>query len=197
MTNRPTIYDYPQVAERAGLQLGHFGCIMLDVQPIPISAVLTSAFRDVNLDEIYYHSDHPILRYVKGPVAEDGAHVTLLYGLTPDDNAGIAQKESVDELLSGLDLHSVEIKEVHAFPPQFGLPYACVVGRLKVTWDLAEANRRLRFLPHVDTFVEYAPHVTLAYVHEDYRDAVINALHYELVDEKLAARGINYGGPIS
>lgn len=191
MASQATIYDYPQIYKRLNMQLGHFGCIMLDVTPIPVSDILGVQ------PDWYYYSKNPILRYVKGPVAETVAHATLLYGLTPDDNAGVNQKDSVNELLVGLDLSDVTIDEVDSFPPQMaGEPYMCVVAKLNTQGDLGEANRRLRFLPHIDTFVEYAPHVTLAYIREEELDETVNTLNNALAGNILPAIGINYGGPI-
>lgn len=183
-------YDFPQIYERIGMQLGHFGCIMLDVEPLPIS----NAFDD---EDVFYYSRNPMLRYVKGPVAETGAHATLLYGLTPDDNAGVEQRESVNELLEGLNLSSVVIDTVDFFPPQFNEPYACIIGKLRTDGDLGEANRRLRFLPHIDTFVDYKPHVTLAYVRAEHKERAIWRLGTALENIELNAIGINYGGPIN
>lgn len=187
-----TAYSFPRVYERLGMPgaPSDLGCIMLDLEPIPVKAMLPA-------DTAYFYGrdDDPSLRYVRGPVAEKGAHATLLYGLTPDKHAGVREQESVDELLDGLDLSSVTIADVGHFPGQFGLPYACIIAHV-TSLDLIEANRRLRFLPHVDTFLEYRPHVTLAYVHEDDREASITALR-SLVGATLPSTGINYGGPIA
>lgn len=185
-----TIYDFPQIYERVGMKLGHFGCIMLDVEPVPVSTYLGRG-------DWFYHSDDELLRYVKGPVAEGTAHATLLYGLTPDDNAGIDQRESVDELLAGIDLSTVTVDHVGHFPGQFGKPYSCVVAHLVPDAALLEANRRLRFLPHIDTFAEYRAHVTLAYVHEERTAAAVSMLNDALAGTSLRSIGINYGGELA
>lgn len=188
--NRPkSMYDYPQVYERLGMRLGHFGCIMLDVEPIDVTGILGT-------DRWYYSSGRDELRYVRGPVAEKVAHCTLLYGLTPGDNAGHEQRESVDELLDGLDLTSVTVSHVSYFPGQMGEPYSCVIAHLDSGGDLLEANRRLRFLPHIDSFVDYRAHVTLAYVRQEHTDRAVNALNDALAGEELTAVGINYGGEL-
>jgi len=184
-----TAYSFPRVYERLGMAGAprRLGCIMLDLEPIPVTSMLPA-------DTAYFYGDDDQnLRYARGPVAEKGAHATLLYGLTPDEHAGVRERESVDELLAGLDLSSVTIADIGHFPGQFGLPYACIIAHV-TSPDLIEANRRLRFLPHVDTFLDYRPHVTLAYVHEDDRETTITALQ-SLVGATLPATGINYGGP--
>lgn len=188
-TRPKSMYDYPQIYEREGMKLGHFGCIMLDVEPIDVTGLLGT-------DEWYYTSERDELRYVSGPVAEGTAHCTLLYGLTPDDNAGIRQRESVDELLEGLDLTSVSVTHVGHFPGQMGEPYSCVIAHLDAGGDLREANRRLRFLPHVDSFLEYRAHVTLAYVKQEFTDRAVQALNDVLGGMELTATGINYGGEL-
>lgn len=190
MAKKVTAYDFPQIYFRQGMKLGNFGCIMLDVQPVPVTHILDKP------KDWFYFSQNPMLRYVKGPVAETSAHATLLFGLTPDENAGVKQKNSVDELLDGLDLSKVTVDHVDSFPAQFGEPYACVVAKLKTNGDLGEANRRLRFLPHIDTFVDYVPHVTLAYVSKDDLDFTLEKLTDALSEETLPAIGINYGGPL-
>jgi 2'-5' RNA ligase len=182
--------DFPNIYKRLGMEIGHFGCIMLDVEPIDVQSILGQD------DDWFYYSDKDILRYVKGPVASVQAHATLLYGLTPNDNAGIDQKQSVDELLKGLDLSSVTVDEVDSFPPQYNEPYGCIVAKLKADDNLLEANRRLRFLPHIDTFLEFKAHVTLAYVNEDDVQDAIPVLSDALNGTKLQAIGINYGGKI-
>jgi 2'-5' RNA ligase len=183
-------YDFPQIYERLGMKLGHFAAIMLDVEPIDVQGILGVD------DDWFYYSDKDELRYVKGPVASAQAHCTLLYGITPDDNAGVRQKTSVDELLTGLDLSSVTVDEVDHFPPQYNEPYGCIVAKLKADENLVEANRRLRFLPHIDTFLEFKAHVTLAYVNEEDVQDAIPVLSDALNGTKLPAIGINYGGKI-
>lgn len=196
MSKPKSAYDYPAIYERIGMRLGHFGCIMLDVAPVPVSEILGDP-GDWQYGDWFYHSHADALRYVRGPVAEDTAHCTLLYGLTPDDNAGINQRESVDELLAGLDLSSVTVDHVGHFPGQMGEPYSCVVAHLDTFGgDLREANRRLRFLPHIDTYPEYRAHVTLAYVHEQHTDHAVATLDAALRGKKLNATGINYGGEL-
>lgn len=193
MTTAPTAYDFPQIYERIGMTgPGKLGCIMLDLEPIPVRYLLSGISA-----RYFWPDDDPEGRmsYAKGPVADRGAHATLLYGLTPDVNAGVRQRESVDELLDGLDLSSVTVQDVGYFPGQFGLPYSCIIAHV-TSPALVEANRRLRFLPHVDTYLEYRPHVSLAYVHADQTAGVIEALEPALVGETLGARGINYGGAL-
>lgn len=191
--NTPTAYDFPAIYERMGMTgPGNLGCIMLDLEPIPVRYLLSG------IDPVYFWPDNDPqgrLTYAKGPVADRGAHATLLYGLTPDGNAGVRQRESVDELLADLDLSSVTVQDVSYFPGMFDLPYACVIAHV-TSPELVEANRRLRFLPHVDTFVDYRPHVTLAYVHADQTAGVVEALEAPLVGDTLRAKGINYGGAL-
>lgn len=184
-------YDYPAIYQRIGITgPGKLGCIMLDLEPFPVLELIPG---DV---EFFWPEDDPEgrLSYAKGPVGAHGAHATLLYGLTPDENAGVRQRESVDELLEGLDLSSVKVASVGFFPGQFGLPYACLIAHV-TSPDLIEANRRLRFLPHVDTFPDYRPHATLAYVKVHDRDRARQELRW-LIGSTRKATGINYGGPI-
>lgn len=190
MANQVNAYDFPVIYQRLGITPGSLGCIMLDVEPIPVQDILERP------DDWFYFSDMAELRYVKGPVAATVAHATLLYGLTPDANAGQNQRASIDELLDGLDLSSVTIDHIEQFAPQYNQPYACIVGILKTDNDLGEANRRLRFLPHIDTFINYVPHVTLAYVDQDQADYAMTRFTDMVVGDTQKAIGINYGGNI-
>lgn len=76
-------------------------------------------------------------------------------------------------------------------------PYYCVVAHIKVTQELMEGHERLEFLPHINTFNGYKPHVTIAYVKKDevLRDGVI-ALFKGIVGKKLRVESINFSGRI-
>lgn len=145
--------DYPDVYSELGIDTGRLGCIMAQVDPISIS--------DFVHDDDYFYSETQ--SYVKGNVSEDVPHVTLLYGLM---RSGHELSRHVDAVLAGFTLDDVTIDKVDFF---YGLnnEYITIVALVDVTDNLKEAHARLSLLPHIDTFGEYHPHITLAYVKND------------------------------
>lgn len=183
--------SFPQVYQNLGIDPGNLGCIMLDVQPIVVS--------DVIADSDLFVSDDPSLGYVKGNVSEDVPHVTLLYGLL---RPGPELQQHVDAVLDINDgviadwfPKEVVIDKVDFFysgdPEQH---FVTIVALLQVTPELAEANGRLRLLPHIDTFMEYRPHITLAYVSDssDWQ-GYIKTLNERLAGQSVRSVAVNYG----
>lgn len=165
-----------------GIDLGELGCIMLDTEKIVVSDVINEAD--------YYTSDKH--EYVAGNVSENVPHVTLLYGLM---NSGEAMRKHVDAVLDGWTIANVEINEVGFFyskDPAEG--YVAIVAHIKVNGALYEGNARLRMLPHIDTFPEYKPHITLAYVTDksDYQN-YIETLNERLAGKTIKVVSVNYG----
>jgi hypothetical protein len=187
--------SFPQVYVDLGIDPGNLGCIMLDVQPIVVSDVIDAA--DL------YVSEKPGLGFVKGNVSEDVPHVTLLYGLL---RPGPELKKHVDAVLEvepvdgGLESHwdfpeDVVIDKVDFFySPDSEEHFVTIVALLQVSPGLAEANGRLRLLPHIDTFMEYKPHITLAYVSDssDWQ-GYIKTLNEKLAGQSIRAVALNYG----
>ncbi len=103
-------------------------------------------------------------------LAEDGRehefHVTVRYGLHTDS------ADDVRPVLSGSPPANVSLGAVSAFRgADSGKPYD--VLKVNVTSpDLAALNRRLAGLPHTDTFKDYRPHATIAYVKAGLGDAL-------------------------
>jgi len=175
------------------------GCIMLEFDPLPVMQWTVEA----GLGGTFVYGNPDEQPWVQGPVAEKGSHATLLYGLVSrvscnpfgrDREAGHEYRQYIDPMLEDLDLVGGHfyINELEVFGNNPA--YDVVVGRIEST-VLNEANRRLRLLPHVDTFVDYKPHVTLAYVQKGtgrgFADAIWNNVMFEA---DLIGKAINYGG---
>lgn len=174
---------FDKMYEDLGINTSKLGCIMLDVEEIKVSDVIDEA--DL------YVSDDPDHQYVKGIVSEDVPHVTLLYGLM---SSGPSIKKHVDTVLKDWSVDTVEIANVSFFYGDGKEGFVTIVAELVVTSELLEGNARLRFLPHIDTFPEYKPHITLAYVSDksDYQ-SYIETLNEELTGELVKVVGLNYG----
>lgn len=176
--------DFPGLHESLDINTDKLGCIMLDLQTFDITKHVEGG--EADLVQTTGQTDHTM-----GAVAETEAHVTLLFGLLQNGNT---IKEQVDKVLDGWNLDSVVLDEITSFPVAPDSPHVPIVAKL---WDtrLIEAHDRLSLLPHVNTFTEYDPHVTLAYVKND-PDIVqkwVKALRTELAGMRLNAIGINYG----
>lgn len=174
--------DFPGLYKELGVNEDDLGCIMLDLQPFDVLKHIPGAQADLYItDEA--HSG--------GAIAETEAHVTLLYGLLQNGNT---IKEQVDKVLNGWKCDSVVLDMIDSFPVPADAPSVPIVAK---TWtpELQDANKRLSLLPHVNTFTEYNPHITLAYVKND-PDIVqkwVKALNQVLAGMRISATGINYG----
>lgn len=170
--------------EMLGIDTGRLGCIMLDTYPLTVSDIIPES-------DLYEQQDAE--DYLKGYVSEKEPHVTLLYGLM---RSGQELKYHVDTVLKDWSAEFVTIDEVSFFygKDDDGTQFITIIALVKTDPNLVEGNARLRFLPHVDTFPEYHPHITLAYVKssspwEDY----IKKLDERFAGGTVAVTGLNYG----
>lgn len=187
--------QFPEVYDTLGITIEDLGCIMLDVAPFTVTELVEGGENDL------YYGTIPALRYAQGAVAEKSAHVTLLYGLL--DFGGLHTK-LVDSVLLGWSTPSVRIKEVSFFPSSNqGEDYSVIVGKIDVTPELLEGHHRLQLLPHIDTFPEYVPHLTLAYIKNNEsgvkwvdtpKEKWVRTLNRKLAGKSFAVSCINYGG---
>jgi len=146
------------VADALGIDTRDLGCVMLPVSGLDLFELLPQL-----TPEDLYTSPDPAKFWVKGDVVRDGGHVTLLYGLLEKPWRML---EVVQKALDGWEFPDVvRGYDVDVFPsPYPDEPYDCVVAKVDVSHELLDAHARLSYLPHVNTYPEYTPHVTLAYV---------------------------------
>lgn len=186
-------HQFKQVYEDLGYDLTKLGCIMLNTKPIHIGHLIDDA-------DLYY-TKNPDRFWIKGRVAEDKPHVTLLYGLI---RSGRELRKHVDRVL---DIagdtkpeywpRTVEIKDIGYFDsPYEDDPYYCIVAHLQITSQLRQAHDRLSFLPHIVTFPGYKAHITLAYIKKDpeLRNKIIGKLTEELGHKTIKTLDVDYGG---
>lgn len=154
--------DFKDVHDALGIDTSDLGCVMLDFQPIEYNPLP---------DEWLYSSEEKF--WVKGWMGNK-LHVTLLYGILKDTHKWA---EYVILRLLADWVPEVAIPfDVIQFPSYSDENYVCIAAELKVTENLQEANRRLSYLPHIDTFSPYRPHVTLAYVRAEFAEESMGIL---------------------
>jgi 2'-5' RNA ligase len=179
-----TSYDYPQVYESLGIDTDKLGFVMLDTKPFEVTKYVEGGEDDLFYGEAGSFKD--------GAVAEKTAHVTLMFGLM--ENANDWKKE-IGIVLDDWSIRNVEIQEVGYFSNDDSEDVP-IVAHVKPTDKLLEGNMRLKLLPHINTFPDYRPHITLAYVKND--PAVVkkwvSTLGKELNGKRVSIdKGINYG----
>jgi 2'-5' RNA ligase len=173
--------QFPEVYKTLGIDISSLGCIMLDVKPFEIPKTL-------NEEDLYFS---PTQDFVQGVVVDHKAHVTLLFGLL---DSGPKLKDLVDQVLDGWKKPaSIKISDIGVFPGKEddGTEYSCIVAHVDPE-GLIEANNRLRLLPHIDTFPEYAAHMTLAYVKASATTEWVEGFDY-LRGELVPTTNLNYG----
>ena len=174
---------YVEQAEKL-FNSGCMGCVMLDVTPLDLEGVIPESW--------CYSSPNPARPWISGLQKE--FHVTLLYGLL--DNANTI-KADVDRVLEGWDATSSLLSnDISVFPAQFeDEDYSCIVAEFKNNQRLIDAHGRLSQLPHINTFPDYRPHATLAYVHRGRTEKALAAIHHLIGDITWQPAGLNYGRP--
>lgn len=177
-------YNFPNLYSEMGIDTDAFGCIMLDVDKIPVME-----YAQGTEDDLYYNPQKE--SYMQGAVAEHVPHMTVLYGLM---DSGPNWRKFVNIVLKDWHPETITVDKVNYFDNP-SMDCYCVVAHIKVTPELNEGNGRLRILPHVDTFMSYKPHVTLAYIKKDKEvlNRWVDNLRKKLNGTKLTVTGLNYG----
>ena len=167
------------IYEELGIDLSDLGCIMAGVEPPRL-----------NLPEewLYYAKDKQRF-WIDGIV--DHSHVTLRYGMLP----GITKKH-VDTVLGGWSMDDIYIKETLVFDsPYKDENYKCIVLVVESP-ALIDANKRLGLLPNVATFKNYTPHITMAYLKEEFVAEGIDLIRKQIQNYKPRFLEIDYGDQI-
>lgn len=161
---------------------------MLDVSlPVETREEIASTLPE----EVLYTSTNPDKFWIRGLVL-DKTHVTLLYGLL---QKAYTLKPQILEVLAGWETPSIEVEEVSFFDAPDKEEYYTIIAKIKKTPLLLEGHNRLQFLPHINTFPIYSPHITLAYIKKDelVRDRVISQLSEILDTTVFEIQRINLG----
>lgn len=142
------------------VDLDNLGCVMLDL--IPLADMRHAP--DFVLPYLY-KSENKNRKWIGGWVCSETPHITLLYGLM--ENAHKIEKE-ISTVLSDWKFVEVIIEEISFFDTTYNdEDYYCIVAHIQKTPGLIEGHERLEFLPHINTFVGYKPHMTICYIKKD------------------------------
>ena len=185
-------HQFKEVYEWFGLNLSKLGCLMLDVEPL--KNMYSMEFEGAGV-ALYYAKDKERF-WIDGWVADKTPHLTLLYGFLHEAEQ---YRPHIEKVLKGWKLNEVEIESIGYFDsPYPDEPYYCIVAHIKTTPELLEGHQRLEFLPHIDTFTGYKPHITIAYIAKNqgkqYRDDLIGGFNKIWAGKKLKVKRLNFGG---
>jgi len=186
-------HNYKEIYEMLGYNLSKLGCLMLDTEPIKTEYFqmmqdgITAYFPS-------YHATNKERFWIDGYVADKTPHLTLFYGFLQEAKC---YKWHIEKLLEDTNFSSVKIETVDFFEsPYEDEPYYCIVAKIEKTPELLEAHNKMTLLPNIQTFPDYKPHITIAYIIKDeaIRDDFIEHLKKEIVGKELKVIGLNYGG---
>jgi 2'-5' RNA ligase len=180
-------YQFQEVYSELGIDTGELGTVVLQCEQIPVTSVVSKSRKKIKRQ--LFFSKNPSQKWMQGAVGEKIAHVTLLHGLLSKE-----YQPQIERVLADWEAPLfVEIEGIGCFDSvSLGEPYSAIVAHIKLTPELLEARARLAFLPHINTFSIYHPHITLAYVRMQYRDKWLGYLQHNL-PLIVPVVGIDYG----
>lgn len=148
---------YEDIYKKLEVDLDSLGCVMLDLEPLadmksPPEFLKESLYKTKNLKR----------KWINGWVVGETPHITLLYGLM--ENAHNWEPH-IEKVLRDWDMKTVTIKEIGFFDSTYDDDdYYCIVAHIEKTPQLVEGHERLELLPHINTFTDYLPHMTVCYI---------------------------------
>lgn len=173
---------------RLGVDPTNLGCVMLDV-------VLPDIYKQVLSPEWAYYSS--ILKYVNGYNGK--GHITLLYGLLLNASTN---RDLIDGVMEGWVKPEIVLFDTFdVFEGNDGVAdYGAIIlksseGRTggQDIAELHDANYRLGKLPHVRSFPDYNPHITIGYVQKQFIEQALTELRMR-EPRSMSTLDLNYGG---
>lgn len=161
-----------------GIQVDKLGCIMAKYwKPLQLLKAI---------DPLLVYKDEA--QGIQG--IETKSHVTLLFGLIVP---GPDQMQVIDEALKDWTPDAF-FTPSHISVFESDNPWDVVVMEPMYSGGFLKAHQALSRIPHVNTFPEYKPHMTLAYIHKGYGYHVKKALQQHLWSVRaLPYTGLDYG----
>lgn len=151
----------PKLDLPEGMDTTDLECVMIGVPSFDIEKAVGTDLWD---PEALFYGDIPKLKYAQGAVAEESAHLTLLFGIHPSDD----YEMSVRTVLEPWDLPDILINKISYFPSRIeGQNYIAIIAEVVKSAALIGGRKLLETLDYSDEFDEYRPHITLAYVKTD------------------------------
>lgn len=194
MSDKNHFVGNEELLSHLGVDIKKLGYVGLTFDSLDVTRVLGYGSESgvaIMPSDYVYAPEGDYRSWVKGPVGEEGPHVTVKYGLlTP----AYEMQAAVNQLIGWPRSIEVEVEDIEVFPSPFeDLEYGCLVARLGGK-DLAEMNAALSVLPHVDSYATFKPHITLAYLkpHIALYAGVAEASRW-LLGARLPVTGISYG----
>lgn len=177
----------PNVPMPEGMSVTDLECVMLDIPPLDVR----EAFGPDLKEKHFFYGKVPELKFAQGPVAEKGAHVTLLFGIHPSPT----YTEDVLAALDGWVPEALFVRKASYFPSTVeGQDYKCIVLEVAPSANLFVARKRLEQLTYTTEFPEYRPHITLAYIKGDKNvDRWLNRLNVYYTNRVLYPTQLNLG----
>jgi hypothetical protein len=160
----------------------------LGVQAYDLGAVLLEC-NDPKLGDIN-------MRWLADPQNPPGKqyHLTLFEGLL---KSAQEWKQYINQVLQGWNHlnHLLIITDVEALESPHKEDYFVIVATIKIDDWIMDGHERIAFLPHINSYQEFVPHVTLAYVKKDVniKNQAIKFFQDKLVGKSFKIKNINYG----
>jgi len=126
------------------------GCLMAYVDPTYGLQILKVGRRAIPSSILYTDPEDPTYGYDNEP------HVTLKYGFEPD-----LDRNTIAEILKGTKPFNVVLTSLNLFEND---KYDVVKFEVEKCPILTELRRRCDGYPNTDSYPDYKPHMTLAYV---------------------------------
>jgi len=137
-----------------------YGCVMLSVD---VDKLVWGSIQDIIDDKDVYHGDD----VQEGFGRETKPHITILYGLneTVSDN-------DVRDKLKGIKKFDIKINNISLFKnDKFDVLKFDVTSS-----ELVSLNKSFKELSHVETYKNYHPHMTIAYLKPNIGDKYVDKL---------------------
>lgn len=170
---------YEEMYEDLWIDLKKLWCLMMQTETF-----------DVDIDDDFlYYTDDKDKHWIWWKVCTEKAHITILYWLL---ESAQKNKEHINKLIGGDKIGKLTIESIDTFDSNYqDEPYVCIVAKIKKEDWLMNLHNKLELLPHINTFPEYKPHVTIAYVKDDKVDEILDKLDW-LVGKELKITWIDY-----
>lgn len=180
-------HNFEHIYQGLGIDVDKLGCVMASLE-----ARDDMKYPYVDENDLYYAKEKSRF-WINGWVCGKTPHITLLYGLL---KPGVEYAPYIRDVLDGWEMKTAAIESVGYFTSNYeDEPYYCIIAHMRVTEQLLDAHMRLQFLPHINTFNEYRPHMTIAYIKKDkkLRDDLIDELNHRWAGKKLKViPGVTY-----